>query len=58
MQYAISHKTSTTRILQEQVAPLFRELRMTRIAGLRPEVDSSYVTREEASDLYAPALIK
>jgi len=45
-------------MLEEQVAPLFKELRLTRIAGLQPEADSSYVTTAEAADLYAPALIK
>lgn len=58
VQYAISHRSSTVKMLEEQVAPLFKELRLTRIAGLQPEADSSYVTTAEAGDLYAPALIK
>lgn len=58
VQYAISHRSSTVKMLEEQVAPLFKELRLTRIAGLQPEADSSYVTTAEAADLYAPALIK
>eukprot|EP00434_Breviolum_minutum_P019879 symbB.v1.2.017541.t1/scaffold1371.1/size209032/13 len=58
VQYAISHRSSTAKMLQEEVAPLFRELRLTRIAGLQPEANSSYVTTEEAADLFAPALIK
>lgn len=58
VQYAISHRTSTVKMLQEQLAPLFRELRLTRVEGLKPEADSSYVTTAEAADLFVPAFIK
>ncbi|CAJ1416505.1 unnamed protein product [Effrenium voratum] len=58
VQYAISHRTSTVDLLRRQLQPLFRELRLTRISGLRAEANSSYVTTAEAADLFAPALIK
>eukprot|EP00931_Biecheleriopsis_adriatica_P046374 TRINITY_DN26620_c0_g1_i1.p1 TRINITY_DN26620_c0_g1~~TRINITY_DN26620_c0_g1_i1.p1 ORF type:complete len:498 (-),score=98.64 TRINITY_DN26620_c0_g1_i1:46-1467(-) len=58
VQYAISHRQNTSELLKQQVAPLFSELKLTRLAGCQPEVGTSYASASEANYLDVPALIK
>lgn len=59
VQYAISHGSKrASHILQECVAPMFAELRISTIGGLVPEAGTIYASRQEADNLEVPALIK
>mmetsp|Transcript_121956 Transcript_121956/g.237170 ORF Transcript_121956/g.237170 Transcript_121956/m.237170 type:complete len:243 (+) Transcript_121956:3-731(+) len=59
VQYAISHGSkSASQMLQEFVAPLFAELRISKIGGLVPEAGTIYASKQQADNLEVPALIK
>jgi len=59
VQYAISHgDQSASQILQDSVAPMFAELRISKIGGLLPEAGTIYASKQQADNLEVPALIK
>lgn len=58
VQYAVSHGARSATDLLREVAPLYRDLRVSRVQGLRGEAGTSYATRQEAGNLEVPALIK